>query len=306
MRFFKFPIIKQTLIAFFGVFLSVSAGCSEEPMSQISAGPALWKVESGGNKYVGGTVYLFGTFHILPADVEWKTPVVMDALSGADFLVTEADTSDPNALAAIIQEYAINPGDKPLASYFTKKEAKEIDAVLNDLGLSIESASIYRPWFVALQASLVQMTKLGFDPAKGVEEVLRDEASASGKQFGYLESGADGILALAGHNDEIQSKMLLTTIEDLKVMDGALQAMLAAWATGDDVALDDLMNSSMASSPELIEAILFERNRKWIPKIEAMARREEHYFIAVGAAHLAGSNSVVEMLKAKGYVVTRQ
>ena len=79
--------------------------------------------------------------------------------------------------------------------------------------------------------------------------------------------------------------------------------MVEAWSTGDDARLAALMNDGVAQ-PEMFEALLVTRNRAWIPQIESLLAREgEDALVVVGAGHLVGESSVVEMLREAGYTV---
>ncbi len=50
---------------------------------------------------------------------------------------------------------------------------------------------------------------------------------------------------------------------------------------------------------------LRDRNRNWLPKIEALFERPKPAFVVVGAAHLVGPDGLISMLKAKGYTLTQ-
>ena len=80
-----------------------------------------------------------------------------------------------------------------------------------------------------------------------------------------------------------------------------------AWARGDldafeAVALDDMETES----PALHRALLVERNTDWANQIQTMLEGSGTVFIAVGAAHLAGDDSVQEILEDRGVAVTRE
>src|SRR5688572_11968946 len=67
--------------------------------------PPLWKIE--GPK---GKLFLFGSFHLLPPDVKWRTPAVERALNEARIVVVETDLSaagDPQAMQALIARYGL-------------------------------------------------------------------------------------------------------------------------------------------------------------------------------------------------------
>lgn len=277
--------------------LAWSAQASSEP----TPGPAIWKVEGG-----EAELYLFGTFHLLPTELEWRNEAINAALAASDTLVLEADTSDEAMLGALIQQYAINPEGKTLRSYFTREEADRIDAAIKPWGMSVDGAASLKPWFVSLQVGLTAMFSLGFEPDSGVEEVLLNITKDTPRTLDYLESGEAGIRALADHPDDVQANILLSSIEDLVRIEEMMAQMIEAWSQGDITTVADVMNASMKQTPELIEAVLYKRNRNWIDPLEKMLDSDGSYFVAVGAGHLAGNDSVIEMLEAEGYELVRQ
>ena len=274
-----------------------SAQASSEP----TPGPAIWKVEGG-----DAELYLFGTFHLLPTDLEWRNETISAALAASDTLVLEADTSDEAMLGGLIQQYALNPEGKTLRSYFTVEEADRIDAAIEPWGMSVDGAASLKPWFVSLQVGLTAMFSLGFEPDSGVEEILLKNAKEASRSLDYLESGEAGIRALADHPDDVQANILLSSIEDLVRIEEMMAQMIDAWSQGDIAAVADIMNASMARTPELVEAVLYKRNRNWIGPLKKMLESDGTYFVAVGAGHLAGNDNVIELLEAEGYKLVRQ
>lgn len=278
------------------VFASLTTVASAEP----TPGPALWKVEGG-----RADLYLFGTFHLLPADLEWQNLAIKNAMQETKTLVMEADTSG-SGVQALVQKYAFNAPGKTLSSYFSAGEAASIDEALNPWGISIQSAAQLRPWFVGLQVGMSAMLSLGFDPASGVEEVLKKEAAVQSMDLMYLESAEAGVLALADHSDDLQAKLLLAMVDDLAVIEETMDQMIVAWSTGQVESVAQILNQNMARSPELIEAVLYKRNRNWLAPLDQMLKSRGSYFVAMGAGHLVGPNSVIELLEGQGYTVVRQ
>jgi uncharacterized protein YbaP (TraB family) len=82
-----------------------------------------------------------------------------------------------------------------------------------------------------------------------------------------------------------------------------LKAIRDAWSSGNTGALDSLLNSSMKDSPGVFAAMITNRNRSWIPKLESLIRGKEDALVIVGAGHLVGKDGVVELLRAKGYTL---
>ena len=83
--------------------------------------------------------------------------------------------------------------------------------------------------------------------------------------------------------------------------------MVVAWATGDVQALEDIAIDDMReASEEIYQALLVKRNTDWADQIQALMAGSGTTFIAVGAAHLAGDDSVQEILEDRGVTVTRE
>jgi len=55
---------------------------------------------------------------------------------------------------------------------------------------------------------------------------------------------------------------------------------------------------------DLRRTLIDDRNADWIPKLEKLFEQDK-VFIAVGAAHLMGKRGVIELLKQRGYEITR-
>ena len=50
----------------------------------------------------------------------------------------------------------------------------------------------------------------------------------------------------------------------------------------------------------MYQRLLVERNRNWLPKIEALFARHGPAFVVVGAAHLVGPDGLLAMLRGQG------
>ena len=86
-------------------------------------------------------------------------------------------------------------------------------------------------------------------------------------------------------------------------METEAAALVAAWKQGDAAKLDSLLKESLDDYPDLAQVLLYDRNARWVPRIEALLAADKDCLVIAGAAHLVGAGSVVERLKAKGYKV---
>ena len=81
--------------------------------------------------------------------------------------------------------------------------------------------------------------------------------------------------------------------------------MVAQWAKGDPDALDKTLNEGLNAQPELAKLLLADRNKRWAVVIDDLLSRPGTTFVAVGAGHLAGKNSVQNQLKRYGITAKR-
>ena len=85
-----------------------------------------------------------------------------------------------------------------------------------------------------------------------------------------------------------------------------LDAMVKQWASADIAGMEKMFVTEMKQEEaDLYAALLVNRNANWVVKIEDMLKGSGTTFIAVGAAHLIGPDSVIAMLDAKGVKAER-
>jgi uncharacterized protein YbaP (TraB family) len=79
--------------------------------------------------------------------------------------------------------------------------------------------------------------------------------------------------------------------------------MLAYWESGDGENLYHLLNKSFEKHPDLRDKLLTQRNKRWVSGIEALLKEDKNVLVIVGAGHLVGPDSLVDLLQDKGYSV---
>lgn len=288
-----------TFVAVDGAMAQTSPAPAVTPAT--GQGPALWLIEDADSR-----IWLFGTVHVLRPNTPWGTDKVAAALAEADTLILEIkDPSDQTAAAPLVQQFGISP-DRPLSSLLTAEELAELDAAAKALGADAAALDPLRPWLAALTISVAPMIAAGYDPMSGVDTVLRAQALAAGKPVGELESVEAQIRILSGMSEATQLDFLRAAIRDYEVATTMIDQLVAAWASGDVEAIDRLAVEEMrAQSQELHDVMLVVRNRDWTNQIQTLLAGSGDIFIAVGAAHLAGDDSVQAMLEDRGVRVAR-
>lgn len=281
---------------------------AETNIASIEADPAIWRVASQ-----GGDVYLFGTVHILPPQLDWRTDVIETALAGSDRLYFEADVLSPESQAemtALIPQLGMNAPGVTLSALVSEEARANLALMAERLGAppgALEaSVDPLQPWLAGLTVAILQIQAAGYEPTSGVEYRLKASAEEAGIGFGYFESVEQQLRFFADMPIETQIADFEIGLAQALEDPGLLDRMVDAWAVGDTDVLDTIMNESMrAGSGELYEVLIVQRNQNWIPLIEDILESGESAFIAVGAGHVTGPQGIVSLLQARGHTVER-
>jgi uncharacterized protein YbaP (TraB family) len=172
------------------------------------------------------------------------------------------------------------------------------------MGANLEAVRGMRPWFIGLQMSVAQLQRSGYDPMSGVDMRLSAEARAAGKSLGYLETAESQLMILSGGTAEEQAAGLVFGAYTIDMGSQMLDTMVDEWSDGDVVGLGSIMsNPAIVGGQKAYDALLTQRNKNWVPLIKGYLDEPGTTFIAVGAAHLAGPDSVITMLRDDGIKV---
>ncbi|PCI50545.1 MAG: hypothetical protein COB49_03600 [Alphaproteobacteria bacterium] len=289
-------------ILFFG-FMVLCGSVKADETDLVNVQPALWQVKRG-----DGTVYLLGSFHLLPKNYQWFDGIISQSFNRAQELVMEAKMT-PEATAAIqgmvIQNAFFKPQDN-LQNYLDDVHYdKMLKQAKNLMGMDEETARKMKPWFMALQISIISIMSSGMDPDSGVDRYLEDLARKSAKTISGLETPEQSMNALIKHPMSVQAALLADTLDKLDDFMSYINNYLEAWASGDGDRMVKTMVEDMAEQPEMYDAMLVSRNKNWLPAIERYINGGRTIFIVVGAAHLVGQDGIVKMLEARGYRVDK-
>lgn len=288
--------------ALFTALLTLTAialsGCAPPAARQE---PAIWRISDADSE-----IWLYGTVHLLPPDLRWRGPRFEAAFAAADELVLETDASDQASaqLAALAQQLGALPEGERLSQRLSPAERTALEQAANDLGLDFSLLDRQRPWLTALQLSYAAAVRAGHRPEAGVETVLVREAQARTLRLSFLETPERQVRILAELSPEDQLRFLAVTLNDVEGGADLMTAMDRAWARGDADTLENLLEPQWrAAGGGVREALILRRNRDWADQIEARLAGSGRVFIAVGAAHLVGEDSVVDLLRERGIAV---
>ncbi|MFY8194505.1 TraB/GumN family protein [Novosphingobium sp. B1] len=259
--------------------------------------PALWKVADEDT-----TIYLFGTIHALPKGLTWLDGPLQQALDSSSELVTEIPEAAGEQQKAVMAIGLLK--GETLRSLMSETDRTAYEALLARLKIPAEAFDQLEPWLAGITLGVMPYAMAGYGAESGAEAVLRKAALAKGKKLGALET-IDYQLGLFDQLPrEAQLKFLGEAVRDFDKSFAIIGAMTDEWGTGDPEGLGKLMNENM-DDPEMAETLLYQRNRNWAGWIRKRLDQPGTVFIAVGAGHLAGLNSVQDVLKQQGVASTR-
>jgi len=286
--------------SFLWIGLLIFAGVAATSCSKHETGPAMWHISDANSD-----IYLFGTFHLLPPKVDWQKPSMISAFDKSSILIMEADVNGaaPGDVVNLIRQYGLAPQDKPLRSRLTPDEDKQYEATAKSLGLDPSALDPYQPWYAATVLSLKYAQAHGMEASEGAEEKLIKAAETENKPRAYLESIEQQIQFLANLPEQTQNEMFAATVKEVSGSDKELAEMQKAWESGNTKAMAKLFDQSVKEVPDLYQTLIVERNKRWADEIQKLLAGSGKVFIAVGAGHLVGDDSVVAMLRARGVKV---
>jgi uncharacterized protein len=271
------------------------------PAPVVASGPALWKVSDEDT-----TIYLFGTVHVLTEGGSWFDERIAGALAASDTIVTELPPSaltDPTSQQTIMGLAMLPPG-KSLRAMLTDEQRATYEAALGKLKIPAPAFDRFEPWFAAMTLSMLPLIQNGYKVESGVEKVLEGKAGANVKRDA-VETLESQMKLFDELPVDVQAKFLASTAESVDKVVPMLDDMVAAWSAGDADRLAALMNESMKDDPALAERLLYARNRNWAQWIDDRLDQPGTVFMAVGAGHLAGSESVQAALAGRGIASVR-
>ena len=267
--------------------------------------PAMWVVRGP-----HATVYLFGTMHMLPRPATWFSPTVRAAFDRSEVLWEEADigTGDPARMMQILGQ-AVSTTD--LFTLLSPKYASKLRLELQKCGLPEVAVSHLQPWMAQMMPSLCAMMADSAQghttaPELGPEATLARAARGEKKATAYFETAEQQIGYLSSGSEHSQVLRLEQAIDEAASgLSSAFSQMETAWLSGDEAGLRVQVDQMRREDPAEYREIFVGRNARFAERIAEMARGHGTFFVAIGAGHLVGDDSVPAQLSKRGIAARR-
>lgn len=278
---------------------AVLAACGSAAPAAPQAKPALWKLSDPDT-----TIYLFGTVHVLPDGLKWRTERFDRTVGQAKELVLEInDVDDKAGLAQVYKRLAFTPGLPPVLDRVPAAKRADMEALIKKMGLQPAQLDGMETWAVAVTLGASMYAGMGASSDNGVENQLR--TSFKGRPIEGLETTEQQLGYFDAMPEATQRKLLVSMLDDVKTASTDFQKMLAAWSSGDTRAIATTFDDELKDSPEIAQILIDRRNANWVQWLKKRLDKPGAVLVAVGAGHLAGKGSVIDLIQKQGLKVQR-
>ena len=237
--------------------------------AQPLAEPAMYVVHDADT-----TIYLFGTFHTLDGDPHWFDGGIRNAFESSNELVLETLLPEGPSAAQQLRQAIRAPSAAPSPSFLATTR-------------------------MAVSASRAE----GMQVDNGADVILRQKAEAEGKPVEQLETlqfQLNMFNHLQANSAPPKSARAGQPVGQIESLPATMARMQSAWKTGDQKVFVQLLDQLQQGSPETYRTMFTDRNARWADWIAARMQTPGTVFVAVGAGHLAGKDSVLVRLAEKG------
>jgi len=266
------------------------------PRSPQAATPNLFFKATGAQT----SVYLVGSVY-LRADYYPLNPALEAAFKNSDLLVLEVEPPrDGSALVQMMRTRAMLPPGQSLDKVVSPDTFALMTKTAVGMGLALESYTQAKPW--AVTANLIYRTLTRNAGFLALENHFLDLAKPDQKPVQGLETLEFQISRFDEMSAALQDRLLADTLKAMPTATETATKLADAWRSGDIDTVERLALQDLKQKPAEMY-LLVERNRYWLPKIEALFNRPGRAFVVVGAAHLIGPDGLLHLLTAKGYGV---
>lgn len=292
--------LKQLASAFAATLIMATSSAQEAPPSSQTS---LWVISQGEDQ-----VYLGGTIHLL-RNSDYPLPAPFEvAYDMADELYFETDLGTINSPAfqqQVMAQLTYQDG-RTLGSVLSDEAYNALETYVSNSGLPIPMPMLesFKPGLLISTLSVLEMQKMGFTP-QGVDAYFFTRAVGDGKQRGQLESIEEQLSMLSGMGEGYESDYVLYSLADFEQLEDELGNIVTHWRNGSTDSLrEDFIGPMREQSEVLYQELLVDRNRNWIPQIEAMFHDDNTELVLVGVAHMLGDDGLLAALRSRGYDVT--
>jgi len=270
--------------------------------SGVWAESSVWVVSSS-----RANVYLAGSFHVLRAS-DYPLPAEFFAAYNNSrkiiFEIPPDETEGEEHMREFLSGAIYNDGTT-LKNHITDAAYAKAEKFCKERNYPLEQYQIFKPALFLTMLTSLEMNRIGADPQKGVDYFFKEKALQDGKATGSLETVDQQLKLLLSMDESMGSDQIIESIDEFKQIEAELDEYLAVWRKGDEVRMEELFIKDFRSYMKLYQTLIVDRNNKWMTDITSCLNGSVNTMIIVGAAHLAGPDGLVNLLRKRGYKVVK-
>lgn len=246
----------------------------------------LWRIEKQGR-----TSWLYGTIHLMHIDFAKPGSQIMMGMRSSDVLAVELNTYEPQPPETdhkAVFQLTQAQRDRLLRAY--EKDCIKADPSLSLLMPLLPSQAARQGlfWGYGPDARLMQIAKRSNKPIVTLENLAQQVSALTPASQADFDAQMDGALA------DIETGNAATN----------LSVLARAWQNNDLETFEKHTESMTSNDPASVHRLNDERNQKMARKIDALHTEGKRVFVAVGATHMTGPNSLPKLLQGSGFSVS--
>ncbi|MGZ8282937.1 MAG: TraB/GumN family protein [Allosphingosinicella sp.] len=144
---------------------------SPRPDGGTTPRPAIWLLADADTR-----IYLFGTIHILPPDLRWRSPEFDRIVAESDELVMEIGEDPAEADGAALFAPMLLGKQVPILARVSPEKREPLRRIIESSGMPIETFDSMQTWAAALVLSIAAITQAYAD--EGIAPGARSPASS--------------------------------------------------------------------------------------------------------------------------------
>ena len=292
----------------------IFTGCEKKEVENYPKNEvAMWEVTSDDSD---ATLYLMGTIHVAKADTFPLREKITEAFNSSDYLAVEANINefekDVSAQIELAEKCMYTDGSK-IYDHISQETYDKAKALLEEQNIYNELFDLYVPymWSSLIDNALIMETN--FSPENGIDHTLIELADEYDKEVLEVESMDFQTDMLLGFSDELYDIMLRQSLDNADTYSDDIDELYETWHNGDTKKLlemsndetKDLTDEEKQLYDDYNKIILTDRNIGMADKAEQYLSEDKNVFFAVGFMHMVGDDGIVQLLKDRGYTVTR-
>ncbi len=273
----------------------------------------LWRVE----REDGPPAYLFGTIHVPDDRVNALHPQVKEVLNAADAIYGEVSPEEMEEAPNLIAEEARLPEGQTLHELLPEDLWNDLDEIFREHSLPLQLFDRFEPFMISVTLESLDLLPQLSSGKTPLDLRILKVARAKGKRIGGVERAADQVDKLANAltvEEQVHAlRLAVDAYLETKASAGLapIERMMRAWLSGSEKALLALAYGQFDPADPIqyksLDALLFQRNPGMADAVDRLLREfpDDRFVFLFGSLHFVGPENVVELLRRKGYRVTR-